>query len=619
MDPQLLRRFLDEGKLPNCRRLIDRGSLHDLGTSFPPQSPVAWSNFISGTNPGGHGIFDFVARDPKTMQPYHSTARVIPSSLPRGKIGSLAIPLSPPSIENLRKGPVFWDELERAGVDCTILRMPAIYPPSATEAVTLSGMGTPDATGGYGVFTFFTDDLRELTRDVPGGRIESITFENHAAQGALAGPINEFSSKEERVTVPVEIERDPERASAAITIQGKTVVLADGEWSDWIEVRFPLISGAVEVRGILRMYLKRAHGTFGLYCSPVNLHPAHASPPISTPPDYARSLVRELGYFYTQGLVEDTHALSAGVLSPDEYCQQALFVHDERLRFFKHELARFHRGFLFYYFSTLDLSSHMFWRSLDPQHPNYSSEFAATYGGFLESLYRKVDDAIGLVLDELSDDDWLIVMSDHGFAPFRRQFNLNSWLLDNGYLRTHGPAVRAGSREFHDIDWPQTRAYGLGLNGLYLNRRGREREGSVSDEVVEPLCRKLIAELEQVRDPDTGGAVIRRVARATDIYTGRCVQDAPDLIVGYERGYRASWDTVLGGVPRTLVLDNLDAWSGDHCIDPGIVPGVLLSSRRVQAEFPRLEDLAPTILSALQAEIPDGMTGTVLKVHHESV
>ncbi len=612
MDPQLVRKFVAEGRLPNCQRLMNQGTFLPLGTSCPPQSPVAWSNFVSGCNPGGHGIFDFIARDPQTMQPYHSVSRLTgtPNAM---TLGNWRIPLSAAAPENLRRGVTFWDELERHGVDCTVLRMPANFPPTKTDATTLAGMGTPDLQGGYGTFSYFSDDPKTRTRDVSGGRIEQVTVTDHHVACQIRGPANEFSPELSSAEATIEVFRDPARAVAKVVVQNTTLILAEGEWSDWIVVRFRLIPNVVEVTGICRLLLKSVHEPFGLYVSPININPADPSAPISTPPDYAKQLVREIGYFYTQGMVEDTHALSAGVLGADEYRQQALFVHDERLRFYQHELQRFRRGFLFFYFSTLDLSSHMFWRALDAGHPQYSAELARDHGDFIGSLYERVDQAIGTALDTLDEHTWLMVVSDHGFTSFRRQFNLNSWLLDNGYLRTHGPAQRAaGLTGFPDVDWTRTQAYGLGINGLYLNRQGREVHGTVAAADADRLIRELSARLEAVRDPETDEPVIERVFDVREVYTGPFAETGPDLIVGYRPNYRASWDTVLGGFPRQHLLDNRDPWSGDHCVAPAFVPGVLMSSRPLAAQGAKLEDIAPTILRGFGAPIPKEMTGTPL-------
>jgi predicted AlkP superfamily phosphohydrolase/phosphomutase len=283
------------------------------------------------------------------------------------------------------------------------------------------------------------------------------------------------------------------------------------------------------------------------------------------------------------------------------------------MRFFEHELGRFRNGFLFFYFSTLDQNSHVFWHAIDPQHPLYSRELAARHGDFIAALYQKVDTAVGQALERLDDRSWLMVLSDHGFTSFRRQFNLNSWLLDHGYIRTIRPPLRDGSTLFQDVDWKRTRAYGVGLNGLYLNRQGRESQGAVRTDLdADRLLRELKTRLESFRDPDTGEPVIAKVAFASDEYSGPFAAAGPDLLVGYNRGYRASWDTILGGFPRQQVLDNTDAWSGDHCVDPAVVPGVLLSSRPLTTALPRIEDLAPTILEAFGVPAPEGMTGRKL-------
>lgn len=611
MDPNLLQRFIAEGRMPNCQRLMRMGSFSPLATSNPPQSPVAWSNFISGTNPGGHGIFDFIARDLQTMQPYQSTSRVTGAGEP-WKFGSLVIPVAPGKVKSLRHGPTLWNELEANGVDCTVYRMPANFPPSESDAETLSGMGTPDLRGTLGEFTLFTDDIKERTRDVAGGRIERTPIREHVMECNLRGPANEFSEKQTPLEIPLTIYRDPEQPIVRIVVQGTTLILKEKEWSDWVVVKFPVIPYAVEASGICRFYLKSVHRPLRLYVSPINIDPANPSLPLSTPPDYSKRLVKDVGYYYTQGMVEDHNALSAKVLDADEYRQQALFVHDERMRFFEYELNRFQRGFFFFYFSTLDLSNHMFWRAIDPGHPLYTTELAETQGSFIRDLYEKVDHAVGLALEKLDPNTWLMVMSDHGFSSFRRQFNLNSWLLDNGLLRTNRPPARAGSTNFQDVNWEKSRAYGLGLNCLYLNRAGREVHGCVNEKDAASLEDELIRKLTEIRDPDTGEQVITNVFRAKEIYSGPYVDLAPDLVVGYNRNYRASWDTVLGGFPRQLILDNTAPWSGDHCIDPQFVPGILLSNRPIRSANPRLEDLTPTILTAFKTPVPDTMTGSLL-------
>ena len=244
MDHALLQQFISEGSLPNCKRLMEMGSFSSLATSNPPQSPVAWSNFISGTNPGGHGIFDFIARDPETMLPYQSISRIVPGRKPI-TIGNFVLPTSTATIKSLRHGATLWNELEQHGVPCSVFRIPANFPPTEGEARTLAGMGTPDLQGGYGTFTWFTDNIKERTRDVSGGRIERVPVRNHVLECQLRGPVNEFSADQEQSQIPLTIYRDPEHPVVRIVIQDQTLILKEKEWSDWVVVKFPLIGLSV--------------------------------------------------------------------------------------------------------------------------------------------------------------------------------------------------------------------------------------------------------------------------------------------------------------------------------------------------------------------------------------
>lgn len=612
MDPGLLERYRREGRMPNAEALTQRGCFRPLRTTCPPQSPVAWSDFVSGTNPGGHGIFDFIARDPETLTPYLSTARThLPSRT--WKLGKFAIPFGRPRTQLLRQGPTLWHELEKNGFPALALRAPVNFPPTPTKARTLSGLTTPDIHGSYGVFTLFTTDPGRKLEDVPGGRIRRMDMQEHRATCVLEGPVNSFHADAEPVTVPIVVDRDPQRPILRVRAQQVEMYLREGEWSEWITLRFPMLPPFVETTGICRLYAKRVHPQCELYVSPINFDPANPAMPISTPHDYAAELAKALGNFYTQGMPEDTAALSSGVFDDDEYREQALFVTEESMRLYEHELRRFRAGFFYAYFSTLDLNSHAFWRTLDSEHPLYTPELAARHGDFLPRLYERMDQAIGMALAAADDRTWVLVVSDHGFCSFRRQFHLNSWLMDNGYARPLEPRERGQDAFFSNVDWTRTRAYGLGINGLYLNIKGREPEGIIAPgDEAERLRTELIERLLALRDPETGEQVIAGVYRPEDIYSGPYVGKAPDLIVGYNVNYRASWKTVLGSYPFATIEENRDPWSGDHCMDPQFIPGVLLSSLPLTGEQPALMDLAPTIFAAADVPVPPACTGRTL-------
>jgi predicted AlkP superfamily phosphohydrolase/phosphomutase len=253
----------------------------------------------------------------------------------------------------------------------------------------------------------------------------------------------------------------------------------------------------------------------------------------------------------------------------------------------------------------------MFWRAIDPRSSSFNAELAAKHGKVLENYYREMDGILGKALGVSDENTTVLVVSDHGFAPFRRSFNLNTWLVENGYLVLRPGAPAQGRDIFRDANWSQTRAYGLGLNALYLNLKGREKNGGVNPGAQAEALQKEIAErLLAVRDPIDQQQVITRVDRPADAYSGPDASQAPDLIVGYNRGYRVGWDSVLGGISSSVIEDNTQPWSGDHCIDFTKVPGVVLSNRKIRAEHPALTDIAPTILAEFGIAKPDTMKGS---------
>jgi predicted AlkP superfamily phosphohydrolase/phosphomutase len=609
MDPQLLKQFMAQGKMPNFSNLAHKGSFRLLTTSIPPQSPVAWSNLITGMNPGGHGIFDFIHRDPRTLQPYFSASRVQP---PKHGIhlGSWVIPLGSGSAEQLRQGKSFWEALDEHGVPNLIFRMPSNFPPVQAKGRTLSGMGTPDLRGSYGTFSFYTDDPMTAAGVVEGGQIIPVEVKESQVTAKLIGPDNSFRKGSPPALEPFTVSIDPLEAVAKFTVQDEKFVLREGEWSDWVHIQFRLIPLIGNVGGICRFYLKQTHPRFELYVSPINIDPAHPALPISTPNSYSRELADEVGEFYTQGISEDTKARSAGVLDDQEYLQQSRTVLAEHRQIFDVEFPKFHSGLFFFYFSSLDLNSHMLWRLIDPQHPQYDASLAAQYGTALAEFYQQIDQVLGEVMRRVDEHTTVLALSDHGFAPYDRSFNLNTWLLNHGYIRLKSESNPDQTQAFASVDWSRTQAYGLGLNGLYLNLHGRERDGIVEPGAqADALLKQIKDELLSIRDPQTNLAAITRADRAGEVYQGPYAEQGPDLIVGYNRGYRAGWQTILGNFPADVFEDNSNPWSGDHCMDYTLVPGVLLSNRPIAALTPALTDIAPTIFAEFGIPKPSSMMG----------
>ena len=605
MDPFLLNSFVHEGVMPNAARLMASGGLNRLGTSNPPQSPVAWSNFITGYGPDVHGIFDFIHRDPSSRMPYLSTSRVIGPDRTIN-ISDWRLPLSGAKVELLRKGEPFWNRLTDENIPVKLIKLPVDFPPDKGKAKILSGLGTPDMRGSQGSFTFFTDDARSITDITSGGIIVPVRdYGDKCYVCTIKGPENSMRAGNPDMEVEAKVWVDREADALRIDIQGESTVLAAGEWSRWINIRFDAIPHISSVNAIGRFYVKEISPRFKLYLSPLNIDPMDPALPISEPADFSSSLARDLGPFYTQGFPEDTKALSRGILSDEEYLQQAWIVLQERLNLFHHELSNFKEGMFFFYFSSLDLNIHMFYRVLDPNSPLYAST-SPRFKGAVRELYMKIDGVIGDALSARDADTEVVLLSDHGFAPFNRSFNLNTWLAEEGYANITSPHSRNRDM-FAAIDWASTAAYGLGLNCLYINRAGREENGTVPPEQVPDLLLRLKRDLESVTDPATGRRVIDNAYITSDIYPGPLPPFAPDMIIGYGRGYRSSWETTLGSYPEEVITDNLDPWSGTHCVDPGVVPGTLLSTVPILVSDPNLMDMGRSISSLFDVPVlPSG-------------
>jgi predicted AlkP superfamily phosphohydrolase/phosphomutase len=580
MDPGFLERHWSD--LPNVARLRDQGGFRRLGTTTPPQSPVAWSTFITGLEPAEHGIFDFVDRDPRTMQPFSSMSRTVEARF-KIPLGPYVLPLSSARVETLRKGVPFWRMLWDRNIPVTIMHMPTNFPPEAAgEAI--AGMGVPDLRGTEGTFTFYTDDPEEAARDVPGGRIVNVRATNERYVLPVEGPPNPLRKDRRFATEDLVVEADPERDVARLTMGGAAAIVEPGEWSEWLRADFPLLGWLAGARGMFRVYAKELHPRLALYVTPVEIDPRAPELPISAPARYSRLVAGAIGPFYTQGIAEDTSAYRAGVLTLDEFLRQSRLVRDDEMKLLSYSLDHFREGLLFFYFSSIDQGSHMLWGKHEAE---------------LLEIYRAVDAAIGEAARRFPRAD-IIVMSDHGFNSFDRSVNLNTWLWEKGFLALKGPP-RGGDEGFADVDWSKTQAYALGLNGLYLNMAGREKNGILRPGAeAEAVMRRLARELAEFRDPANGRQVVE-TAPATGAGMG------PDMIVGYGRGYRGSWETALGAAPRAILEDNTDVWIGDHCINAADVPGVLLSNRTLRAERPSLRDLPVTILGMFGVGPGEGM------------
>lgn len=616
MDPDLADRFMREGKLPNLAQLRDQGTFRKLRTTYPPISPVAWSTFMTGVNPGKHNIYDFLARDLNSYLPFLSSAEI---GAPKRslKIGKYTVPLGKPRIKGMRRGTPFWHWLGKAGIFCSVIRVPVTFPPEKFPGVLLSGMCVPDLKGSQGTFCFCTtgssgDKFRE------GGVRVPIERRGQVCRSYIPGPEDPLrAGSDSELRVNFEIRPDISKNQARITVDSTSFTLRIGEYSEWTPVKFKASLG-LSAHGICRFYLKEISPEVEVYVTPVNIDPGRPDLPVSHPVTYSIYLAKLFGPYATLGLAEDTWALNEGVLDDQAFLAQCYANHDDRERMLFDALEKTRQGLCACVFDTTDRVQHMFWRYLEEDHPAARDVPRGQRPQIIQDLYCRMDELIGRVRKQIDDDTLLLVVSDHGFKSFARCLNLNAWLHQNGYL-----ALKAGKSEsgdwFEDVDWSRTRAYTMGLNGLYLNLAGRERHGIVqSGEEAATLKEELRSKLNGLLDPSSGKIGITGVFDSDNAYAGPYVDNAPDLIIGYGDGFRASWDSVMGKVTSRVFEDNLKAWSGDHCIDPRLVPGVLFSNRKIAVEKPAIVDVAPTILKLFGLGLPAYLDGKPWAVATES-
>ncbi len=595
MDPKISEELMRQGQLPNFSRLKNQGSYSHLSVKMPSETAVVWSSFATGSGPGSHGIFDFIMRDPKNYSLYLSLNEITSNA---GKI----------DIRMRRKQEPFWNILSKNKIPSFIYLCPNTFPPDPILGRMLSGMGVPDLSGTMGKFSFYT--TRALTQEdkQTRGRIIHIKRDNNIIRTELYGPKTQVGTAGLVTTVVLKMILQPELDGVTFQLSGKEFFIREGCWSNWQRVSFK-VGRFKRVHGIVRFYLKTLAPEVELYASPINFDPGNPPFPISYPHNYSRKLAKKVGPYYTQGMPYDTWSLVESRLDEAAFLEHVDEVLNEQEEILKEGLREFKGGVFFFYFETLDIIKHMFWRYVDTKHPLYKKD--PLYQDIILEYYAKIDRILGEILKDLDKDTVVIVLSDHGFSDFRRSVHLNRWLLENGYLFLKGDS--AADKEFLEgVDWSKTLAYALGFGGIYINKVGREYYGIVKEAQVQDLKQALKKGLEQFKDPQNGESVVKYAYSQEEVFQGPYINDAPDLFVGFNVGYRASWQTALGGTPGLLIEDNQKKWSGDHLIDPALVPGVLFVNQKIELKEPSIIDIAPSILGLFNIHKPKEMPGRSL-------
>ncbi|MCH7592832.1 MAG: alkaline phosphatase family protein, partial [Planctomycetes bacterium] len=369
MEPTLAEKFMAEGKMPNLSRLAKEGTFKRLATTLPPLSPVAWSTFLTGCNPGKHNIFDFLTRDKHNYLPLLSSVQIAGPSREL-KIGRYRIPLGKPRVRLLRRGKPFWNILGEHGIFGDIIRVPITFPPEPFRGVLLSAMCVPDLRGSQGTFSFYTT-RPEGEGEHTGGEQFRVKRDGNTIRTHLVGPENGFRRDKVIMQCPFTVTINDRTNSADLHVNGDTYTLKPGAYSDWIDVPFKTGLGA-KVRGICQFLLLSTSPEFELYVTPINLDPAKPAMPISHPMVYSTYLSKNKGKYATLGLAEDTWALNAKILSDDGFLHQCTQADDEREKMFMDALDKVKHGLCVCVFDGTDRVQHMFWRYIDKEHPAHA-------------------------------------------------------------------------------------------------------------------------------------------------------------------------------------------------------------------------------------------------------
>ena len=551
-DPNVFEELAGRNQVPNLEKFLEHGGYSRLEVCSPPQTEVSWTSIATGADPGGHGIFDFVHRDPATYVPYVS---ILP--MRKTAVGEQFVP--PYTAKT------FFEEAAEMGYPATALWWPAMFPARPELPVmTLPGLGTPDIRGQLGVGTLFTsaDESKKKTAVV---RLNVNGKDRYQAQ--LPGPQTSGRDGPRTISLPVAVDVI-DANTARLTIENQQVELQLGKWSDIVELRFK--AGMLfNIHAITRFILVDLQDAVRIYALPLQIHPLHTTWHYSSSGSFAKKLWKDVGSYLTLGWPQDTTGLEEGCITDDQFINLCAQIFDRRIQILSYLMYNFKEGVLASIFDDLDRIQHMFFHNrMDIVH----------------GWYRLLDEYIGTVqqhVTQWSGKHRFLILSDHGFADFRKKIHLNRWLLENHYL-----AMKNGSDDLTSVDWSRTKAYAVGLNSIYLNVAGREGQGIIAPQEIEGLLSELSRKLLDWKDEDQT-SILQRVRLKHETFNGPYTRFGPDLVLGYAPGYRASAETGLGKIPASTMEVNIDHWGADHCIESDAVPGVIFANRDLR-EFGKI-------------------------------
>jgi hypothetical protein len=634
MDP-LVQKWMGEGKLPNMKsgdtrcgkrpRNAIRGVADGLGVT------------LTGVNAGKHNIYDFLIG---TGSPVHPVWSICPPGFILNHSG-----LEAGRAVDSRGTLSFW--VTARARPASALRLPVTFPPEdVPNGELLSGLPLPDIRRTMGTFYYFGTDLSRYEEGNTefGGILKRLVFDGDNAQTELVGPPNPIVKQQlremransplsapsdadkmkiaelearEDVRLPIAIHWNKADKSATVNIGDNSILLAEHQWSKWINLDFN-INLLIRVHGMAQLYLINAGSELQLYISPVNWRPDNPPAAMSSPSSFSADIFERLGPYRTLGWAEATWPLNEDRIDEKVFMDDLYRAFDDRAQVILQRIDSKQWDLLVGVIESTDRVQHMMWRLMDPTHPMYDKALAARFGDSIERVYRKCDDFVGEVMARVDASTPILIVSDHGFHSFRQSVNLNTWLVQEGFMAIQGqqPGEKklqdlfGGGTFWENVDWTHTRAYSMGLGQIYVNLQGREGHGSVAPADSDSVQNAIVGRLLEMTDPKTKARMVDAVYKRDDIYKGPYLANASELQVGFADGYRVSWQTSLGGSPPGIVYPNMKKWSGDHgSFDYKQTSGTLISSRPLSTDRADITDIAPTVLKYFGVPIPSDIDG----------
>lgn len=629
--PDLVKKFVNEGNMPNIGKLIERGIFSRLETVFPPLTAAAWTAIVSGAGSGTNGVPSLMVKHPGEELDYWHT------SFDRNEV----------TCETL------WDVAKRQGKKTALINWPVTYPlGSITEndGVQLAGALNPP-------FRYFYMPLWDVApsavfsskplrcNQVPG---RAIKVETKIAQGWTNLPHSFKPPIEFEITVPptyiegynmqaliyasnlegydhmlISDTKDAAQATTDITI---------GDYGPWITKSFKARDRQRDGRFRFQILeLSKDGKDFKLYQSAIN-----TAEPYSVPESLSKEVEKVTGVYME---VDDPWAFMDGWMNMDTYLEQLQLHADWWGNATKYILENKEWDIAFSWVGTIDHIEHVLYGGIEPRSRVYDPQRADWCMDMIRQVYKQVDDNVGKILKGVNlDETFVVLISDHGMTHL-------DW---NPYVKEH--LARAGLLEYNldlttddpsnlTINWDNTKCHPLEPchAHIFVNLKGRDPHGIVESEAYEKVQEEIIKALYNMKDPDTGESVValalkKEEAGTLGIFEGPGYDRVGDVVYAWKPGYMSHPFIYRCAVKyrdgSERIIKNPELYepavlcqnfTGVHLALPSLHdmhalmimagPGITQYERIFPA---KIIDIAPTISKILGLDVPANAEGGIL-------